>query len=73
MDMEHTENYAHTKWKRTVLFYFFFTLLDELDREIERDEEDREGADRETCVREVLLNDRDVEDRLEDDRLGDDL
>jgi hypothetical protein len=55
MDMEHTENYAHTKWKRTVLFYFFFTFLDELDREIERDEEDREGADRETCVREVLL------------------
>ncbi|UCE39755.1 MAG: hypothetical protein JSV17_09685 [Candidatus Aminicenantes bacterium] len=51
--------------------YFFFTLLVELDLEIERDEEDREGVDRETRVDELLLKDRDMEELLDDEmRLG---
>jgi hypothetical protein len=52
-----------------VQFYFFFTFLAELDREIERDEEEREGVDRETRVREVLWMDRDGEELLEEEDL----
>ena len=54
-----------------MLYYFFFTLLDELDREMERDEEDREGVDRETRELEVLRMDRVAEELLDEDiRLG---
>ena len=56
------------------MFFYFLTLLAELEREETREEEERERAERDNDEREVLLKDRDGEDPLDEDiRLGEDV
>ena len=54
-----------------VIFYFFFTLLEELELEEDRETDDREGEERVTRALEVLVDEREEEELLGGDtRLG---
>jgi len=50
-----------------VIFYFFFTLLEELELEEDRETDDREGEERVTRALEVLVDEREEEELLDGD------